>query len=148
MCLFILSSAVSFLVSVASSTVVAIVFYRLSSRDTEALHRQSQLDSASLKLRQLDPRSWSDNYRGHSGVDNTIHWFICMSEVMEEVGFIAGKDALLSIVEEMHQVCSGPNSPSQLTAEEAEQRKTAWKQRISALRGAQPRSLLNRTLDK
>jgi hypothetical protein len=135
---------VSFLVGAASSAAVAIIFYRLSSRDTEMLHRQGQLDAVSMRLRELDPRAWSNNYRGHYGVDNMVHWLTCMAEVMAETGFSDGANTLKRISDEMLQVCPGPNTPSPLSTEEAEQRKTTWKRAVTELRAAQPRSLLNR----
>ena len=137
------NGVVGFLVGIVSSAVVSIVFYRLSKRDAESLHREALLDSISLKLRELDPRSWKDNYRGHYGADNMIHYLTCMSEIMEEVGFTAGQGVLLKIVSELRQVCATENAPSSLTSEEAENRKQAWYGRIYELRNIQPRSLLN-----
>jgi hypothetical protein len=143
MCGSISNAVVGFVVGVLSSTTVAIVFYQLSSRDSETLHRCAQLDAVLLRLKQLDPQRWK-SIRGPDGVDDTSHWMICMSEIMGETGFDQGTQALTAICQEMRQVCSGPNEPSKMSPEEAEVKKKTWEARIHTLRDAQPRSLLNR----
>lgn len=135
---------INILVGLLTSAAVAVIFYRLAKRDSESLRRQAQLDEVSIKLRQLDPSAWKDNYRGHYGVDNMNHWLICMSEVMEETGFVEGAAALKRIASEMLLVRPDENSPSLLSPEESDRKKTAWKQEIYALRNIQPLSLLNR----
>jgi hypothetical protein len=147
MCAFIGNALVGFVVGVLSSTTVAIVFYRLSSRDSQTLHRCVQLDSVLLRLKQLDPMRWQ-SMRGPDGVDDTSHWMICMSEIMRETGFDQGAQALTTIFEEMRQVCSGPNEVPTLPREESERRKKMWEAWIYALRDIQPRSLLNRSKRK
>ena len=147
MCDFISNAVVGFVVGVLSSTFVAVVFYRLSGRDSESLHRCTQLDSVLLRLKQLDPRRWH-SVRGPDGVDDTVHWMICMSEIMRETGFDQGAQTLTTIFGEMRQVCSGPSEASKLSPEEAERKKKTWEALIHELRDAQPRSLLNRNKGK
>jgi hypothetical protein len=132
------------LVGLITSAIVAVFFYRLAKRDSESLRRQAQLDEVSIKLRQLDPLAWDDNFRHHYGVNNMNHWLICMAEVMEETGFATGGEELRRIAGEMLQVCPGLNSPSQSNPEEAAQKKMEWKRAVSELRNTLPLSLLNR----
>ena len=147
MCDFISNAVISFVVGVLSSAVVAVVFYKLSSRDSETLHRSAQLDSVLLRLKQLDPMRW-EHMRPGDGVDDTSHWLICMSEVMRETGFAQGEQVLTTICEEMRQECPGPNAVSKISRNESEQKKKIWEARIRALRDIQPRSLLNRNIGK
>jgi len=144
-CSYLAQQLGSFLVGAASSAAVAYLFYRVSRRDSESLHRQAQLDSVSIRLKQLDPRSWPDNYRGHWGVDNIVHWMTCMAEQMREQGFADGEAILQEIIAEMLEVCPGADQTSSLTKEQAEARKKEWEGRIRKLSGIQPRSFLSRS---
>ena len=147
MCDFISNAVVGFVVGVLSSTFVAVVFYRLSSRDSETLHRCAQLDSVLLRLKQLDPTRW-EHMRPGDGVDDTSHWLICMSEIMRETGFSQGEQVLMTISEEMRQACPRASAVSKEMREEYERKKKTWEARIHALRDTQPRSLLNRSRGK
>jgi hypothetical protein len=133
---------ISFLIGVASSTIVAIIFYWLSRRDSESLSRISQLDSVLLRLKELTPLAWN-NSRGQNGVGDTHHWLICMSEVMKETGFEEGGKLLTTIVEEMLQGCSGPNEVAKISAQEAEKKKKTWEAKTHALQSRQPLTFLN-----
>ena len=112
---------------------LSIGFRRIGRRDATRAEKNFTLSLISLRLREMTPTSRDRILNGH-GITDTVHWLICISEILAEAGFQKTANGVKSLSDDMAISPCYDQPPTPEQKERGEQSKREWERRIKELR--------------
>jgi hypothetical protein len=119
-----------FVVGVASSALVAWIFYSKGKHDAKRLHLESQVDSVLLALARCDPTQKGAGRRGDDGLEPTAHWLGCMADVLDRTGSPTEGTLLREVRADMETLIADFDTTRK---EEIHHRKQVWQRRVKEM---------------